>query len=367
MRLPALTAALIGLVGSLAACDFTPTLDVPLPDFEPALTINGVLAADSTVEVRVTEALDPYAPATPFVIDTLDTGDVVIYNRRGGFDIPRGATVDLFRDGVLAGALRLEPRLCDSNDRYNEPDPTPDLRCGAFVSDVVVEPGRTYTVRASAPGFPPAEATVTVPERVEVSLVAGEPTSTPVPGWTRVDRDLTLTLRDPPGPGDRYALMAVSGPFTREYEQRGQCVDEACTETRDTTVTLHYPYFRFGYTTSDPVLLTGARTIPTNGIDFVTFTDEVFDGETRSFEIQVRDFNNPDSDRANEGPVLEAVWLVAVDAETFGAYQIAWFGYPAGEDFNPFQEPIDLPSNVVGGYGLLGAVTINEARLPDAP
>ena len=357
MRRPSLALLVAVLVGMLGGCDFSPTLDVPLPDFEPALTINGVLAADSTAEVRVTATKDPYL--SPYAgPDT--AGGVVAYRPSDRFVVPDGAAVELFVDGAPAGALRLEPRLCDSNARFNEPDPTPEARCGAFVSDVVVEPGRTYTVRASAPGFPDAEATVTVPERVGVAVTAGEPTSTPVPGWTRIDRDLTVTFDDPPGVGDRYALMAVSGPFAREYGQVGRCVDEACTETRDTTVTLHYPYFRFGYTTSDPVLLAGARTIPSSGVDFVTFTDDTFDGTARSLKITVRDFVDPDRDPA-EDPGLRSVWLVAVDAETFGAYQVAWFGYPAGEDSNPFQEPIDLPSNVEGGYGLLGAVTINEA------
>lgn len=329
---------LLVLAGTMAACDFSPTLDVPLPEFEPALTITGVLAADSTVEIRVTETLDPYAP---------DGG-------LGGFEAPEGTTVGLWRDGASAGSLRLDPNLCRFAESY-DPGTPPEARCGVFVSDTVVEPGRTYTVRASAPGFPSAEATVTVPARVPITLVAGEPTSTPVPTGTRVDRDLTVTFRDPPGLGDRYALLVMGEPFS-EDQVESRCVDEACTATRDTTVTYTYQ-FQLGYTTSDPVLIAGARVPPSSGPSFVTFTDETFDGTTRPFDVRVRSFGSPD----REASAPEAVWLVAVDAETFGAYQIAWFGYPAGDELNPFQEPLNLPSNVEGGYGLLGAVTINAA------
>ena len=129
----ALLAAL--LAGALGGCDFTPTLDVPVPDFEPALTISGVLAADSTVEVRITTAADPYA-------------------RFGqGFVVPDGATATLLRDGADAGPLRVESRPCRYNSGYVTPD-TPPCTEPVFVSDVVTEPGVTYTVRARAPVRP---------------------------------------------------------------------------------------------------------------------------------------------------------------------------------------------------------------------
>ncbi|WP_420455299.1 DUF4249 domain-containing protein [Rubrivirga sp.] len=345
MRRPSLILLAAVLAGTLGACDFTPTLDVPLPDFEPALTLNGVLAADSTVEVRITAAADPYGR----------------YPDDGLFEIPQGTVAELFRDGASLGPLRLASAECPDYSKPVDPVAGPvTVECGAFISDVVVEPGATYTLRASAPGYPAAEATVTVPGRVPVTLDVGPPVEAEVPGWIRVDRDVAVSFRDPAGLGDRYALMAVSGPWT--YTDTYQTCDRGGVSCSDTTVHYRVPHTRFTYTTSDPVLLAGARTIPTNGISFATFTDEVFDGEARSLKVRVHDLIHPDR---REEPEFEAVWLVAVDAETFGAYQIAWFGYPAGEDFNPFQEPIDLPSNVVGGYGLLGAVTVNAAPVPE--
>ena len=49
--MPRLPLAALAVSLALSGCDFTPTLDVAVPDFAPALTVNGVLAADSTVEV----------------------------------------------------------------------------------------------------------------------------------------------------------------------------------------------------------------------------------------------------------------------------------------------------------------------------
>ncbi len=341
-RLPLAALAAL-LTSALAGCDFTPTLDVPLPEFAPALTINGVLAADSTVEVRITAAADPYGR----------------YRDDGVFDVPEGAVVELLHDGAPAGPLRLASRACEDYSFYTPDQEFPTYECGAFVSDVVVEAGATYTVRASAPGFPPAEATVAVPARVAATVAVGASVEQPIPNGTRLDTDLTVTFQDPPGLGDRYALVVVSGPYSYVWEERGWCVDRTCTEVRDTSYTVFLDRIPLGYTTTDPVLLAGARAVPSSGINFITFTDESFDGAARSFPLRVQQYQyNGPNDR--ERAPLAGVWLAAVDDRTFGAYQITWFS--GGED-NPFAEPADLPSNVVGGYGLLGAVTITEALI----
>ena len=334
---------------ALAACDFTPTLDVPLPEFGPALTINGVLAADSTVEVRVTTAADPYGRY-----------------RRDAFDVPEGAAVMLLRDGAAVGPLRLASERCEDHSRLASPDaPPPTYECGSFVSDVVVEAGRTYTVRASAPDFPDAEATVTVPARVPVTATAGPTAESPLPNdGRRFDTDLTATFRDPPGPGERYGLLVIGEPYSLQSGVT-ECSDDVCTFVPDSTETAYYVANpAVGYTTTDPVLLAGARAVPSTGISFISFSDETFDGERRTLALRAQQFWYPSYTRDGPPRPPVAVWLVAADATTFGAYQIAWFS--GGVD-NPFAEPVDLPSNVVGGYGLLGAVTINEARLPDAP
>jgi len=47
-------------------------------------------------------------------------------------------------------------------------------------------------------------------------------------------------------------------------------------------------------------------------------------------------------------------------AELYDAYQITNFEL----DDNPFAEPADLPLNVEGGYGRVGAVATTEIRFP---
>lgn len=238
------------------------------------------------------------------------------------------------------------------------------------MSDVVTEAGATYTLRAAPPGFPPVEATVTVPARVPVAGEVGDPRQTEVPpvdggtGYTLIERDVTLSFRDPSGPGDRYALSVSGGPWSYD-DTRPICSGPDPSTCRDSTITYRFPGSQFGYRTSDPVLLAAARTPPSNGFSFITFTDEAFEGADRSFSLTVSYARYEEEEEGSFSanyPDPKDVWLTAVDADTFGAYQVAWFGFPLGDD-NPLQEPIDLPSNVQGGYGLLGAVTINAAPL----
>lgn len=339
------------LAGALAGCDFSPALDVPLPEFEPALTVNGVLAADSTVELRVTATRDPY-------VTTRSDG---LYVPRDRFFVPDGTTVELFRDGAPLGPLRLDSVACNSNDPYTDPTDVPQAECGSFVSDIVVEAGATYTLRATAPGYPAVEATVTVPPRVPVALEVAPTTVGSTPGWTLVERDLRVSVRDPAGLGDRYALAAVTGPRSQTRTPGTWCEESGCTHS-DSTFLMPLPRAQLTFTTADPVLLAAARAVPSIPLDLVMFSDDTFDGAARTFEIRVRQYVNPEREDPMSDLDLEAVWLIALDAATYDAYQVFVAEERAGAD-NPFAEPADLPSNVTGGYGILGAVTINAVRV----
>ncbi|MEM0963159.1 MAG: DUF4249 domain-containing protein [Bacteroidota bacterium] len=334
-----LTLALLAVAaGTLGACDFTPTLDIPLPDFEPALTINGTLVADSAATVRVTMADDPYAPAG-------------VYEPR--FEVPSGTVVELLREESPVAVFRLDSKTCEGYNPYSSARQT--YECGSFVSDVVIEAGATYTVRASAPGLPDAEATVTVPRRVPVTVYIGESAESPLANeGKRLDTNVSLTIDDLGGQ-QQYGLLVVREPFTTEYTV--QVCDDNRSPCRDSVVVQRFEPATVGYTTTDPVLLAGARTVPSTGVGFISFTDETFNGDRRTFDVRAQQFWYPSYQTDEPDPPI-GVWLVAADPTTFGAYQIAWF---SGGEGNPFAEPVDLPSNVTGGYGILGAYAITKA------
>lgn len=312
---------------SLAACDFTPTLDIDTPDFVPGLTVRSVLVADSTVVVYLDESWDPYQ-------------DRPAGNRTSEPEtIP--AVVTLSRNGVVIETLTVRAEEC--YDWGPDPDTTPSpeaYECGPYVGVVPVEAGATYTVRAEAEGWPVVEGTVTVPRRPTLDVV--EETAE-----ADDNRRFRVRLSDPAGLGDRYGLTLYS------YATVGYgviCENGVC---RDTTFAIQDPdFYPLSFDTSDPVILSAAAEIAGSGISFASFPDDTFDGREKTFTISP-------SGRYAQGYRNSRlrVQVAALSADLYDAYRISYFS--GGQD-NPFAEPVNLPTNVVGGYGMVGAVTLAE-------
>lgn len=329
MRFSLLVAALVLVSG----CDFQPTLDIETPEYHPALALTAILFADSTARIRVTESRDPYAPRPG--------------SRRTKYAVLTTATVTLARDGGPSETLAFRSRPCSPGlVGYDGADVG---ECGDYTSAAPLQGGATYTVRAEAPGAPPATATVTIPARV--SMTATRERGTPSSG---LDTDrLTIRFRDMPGRGQFYALDALLG---NEVTRGRVCTRTPPVTCRDTTYTS--PYVRqTSFSTQDPVLIVGLRGVPGN-TNVVTFTDELFDGQERPFTIEALVYGGGGDEVR---PAKRTVRLTSITEALYDAYQQAY--YSLGEE-NPFQEPSDLPSNVTGGYGLVGAAAVTEVVFP---
>ena len=329
-RLALLAGLLVAAGLAAAGCDFAPALDIPTPAFDNGITVNAVLFADSTVVVRVTRARDPYAQQT------------------GGsyaFATVADAMLTLARDGGPTETLRYVPQPCQTGYDPRTQQPTVG-ECGVYVSAVPVAAGGAYTLRAEAPGQPAAEARVRVPLRPPV-------VGTVEPGPTRenlaTDR-VTLRITDAPGAGQWYGIDVTQ---TFEYvSNQPVCTPTGC---RDSTYTVRYTG-QNSFATSDAVLLAALRGLPGTAT-FVTFSDALFDGQTRAFTLDALRYTTVPSD----GSVRRTARLIAFDRPLVAAYEQAYFSLGEG---NPFQEPQDPVSNVAGGYGLVGAAAITEVPLP---
>ena len=323
--------ALLLALLAVAGCDFTPTLDIETPPYEAGLVLRSVLVVDSVALVRVGESWDSYE------------------GRFTRGQVPEGtpdADLALYRDGRFVETLTLRPDSCAVSGVPSDPETglTPFIPCGPYVGTVPVEAGATYTLRGEAEGLPPVEATVTVPRRPTLAVVE-EPTA------PHEDRRFRMTIGDPSGRGDLYGLSLY------QYLTRGYgtvCQNGVC---RDTTYAIDNPgFFQIAYDTTDPVLLASSREVANSGIRFASFTDETFDGRTKTFTIAPSSrYASEDTDQGLR------VQLAALSGDVYDVYQITYFG---GGDDNPFAEPINLPSNVVGGYGLVGALALAEVTIP---
>ena len=328
--------ALVVLGG--AGCDFTPALDIETPAHEPAVVLRAVLTDGRPPQVRVSVSRDPYAEGErerSYQAQPTDLGGRLTLTRAGG-----AVEVLEARSQTCYERRRTE---CDpETGRTVEVEAVGAFECGLFEGRTRVEAGATYTLRAEVPGLPPAEATVTVPPRPDV---AAEDRGGVDAG---AGRALAVRLRDAPGPS-RYGLTTL-----HEVDRYRTSVCRVGGR-RDTVVALRDPWLsRTPFATADPFLTAAARAAG-GALDFVSFDDATFEGGEKTVTLATP----PPTAFGATGAVR--VEVAALSAELYEAYQITAF---ALDPDNPFAEPIDLPSNVVGGYGRVGAVSVGHVTLP---
>lgn len=329
MRTTVCSLAVLVAASGLAACDFTPTLDIETPEYEAGVAVRGFLVADSVTVIRLSESWNPYE------------GRLSNNRRYRPETIP--AVVTLLRGGDVVEVLTVQSETCEDYGEYDptNPNPLPTFyECGPYGGTVPIEAGATYTLRVETADLPTAEATVVVPRRPSLD-VAEEA------GGADAPRRFRVRLGDPPGAGDLYGLSLLRTDqvfYSYECDENGVC--------RDTTfVTPGVGRFLTSFETSDPVLVAAAREFDEN-ITFASFPDDTFEGSEKTFTI---------SPSRNYGEATEGGFIVqvaALSADIYDTYQISYFG---GGDDNPFAEPANLPSNVEGGYGLVGGVALAEA------
>ncbi len=304
------------------------------------VVLRSVLSAGAEPTVRMSVSRDPYGVQPP---------------DRPPSPTPTDAFVTLQRDGQAPEQLHVRPQtcygtvasVCNAGTGLTETTRQDPFECGPFVSPLPVESGATYTLRAERPGLPPAQATVTVPQRAEL-VVTEEPSADPA------SRTLRVRLVDVAGAGTRFALVVQ-----REFDGFTTSIC-ALGGPRDTTIALGTPgHYETRFGTTDPVLLAGARE-PGDALQFVTFTDDSFEGGMHEFTLVV-----PTDDlSATVSPTGRlSVQLAVLSEVLYEAYQISYFSLG---DYNPFAEPINLPSNVEGGLGRLGAAALSRVTV-DSP
>lgn len=336
-RLALISAVLVAILA--VGCDVSAPLDIETPAYESGVVVRATLAAGAAPTVRLSLSRDPYGPDP---------------EQRLPSATPDGATVTLWRDGALVETLAARPQTCYARreSRCNPDTGRPELtleegafECGAFGGTLPIEPGATYTVRAEVPGHPPAEATVTVPTATTVTA-----TETTAPGAET--RRLTVQVADLPGDGTRFGLVVF-----RSFDRYTGAVC-AVGGPRDSTVVLGYTArYATHFGTADAVL-TATGTPPPAGFRLATFTDAAFAGGTATLAVDVPREGTVASLGTTGGLTVQ----VAVLSETlYDAFRAA-AEMPLGD--NPFTEPANLPSNVAGGYGRLGAVALTEAAVP---
>ena len=318
---------------------------------EPAVVLRAVLTDGRPALVRVSVSRDPYAEperAASYQGQPTRLDGRVTLTRAGG-------AAEALVPQLLTCYARRRTACDPETGRTVEVEAVGAFECGRYEGRARVEAGATYTLRAEVPGLPPAEATVTVPPRPDLAVEdrggAGAQPAGAQPAGAQpagAGRLLAVRLRDTPGPS-RYGLTVL--------HEVDRFRTSACRVggARDTVVVLREPWLsRTPFATDDP-FLTGAARAAGGALDFVSFDDATFAGGEKTFTLAAP----PPTAFGATGAVR--VEVAALSEELFEAYQITAF---ALDPDNPFAEPIDLPSNVVGGYGRVGAVATAHVTVP---
>jgi hypothetical protein len=304
---------LVGLVWLSAGCDFQRTVNVDGPEHASRLVVNSELVPGRPWRVDVSRSVGAFRPGNP-EDSTFTVTD---------------ATVTVLRDGEKLG--RLQP---DSLDQYS-------------TRQFVPAPGKQYTVRAEAPDRGTATATDRIPRMPPVRLAIGDE------GIAHFD--LRLTIEDPADTSNYYQIDVRKLRFYR---------DSSGVEVYERT-----RYFR----TRDPSIVNEMRQV-VEDVDEpnvyrghqATFTDVLFGGTTHSISLRVPDRIPPRDDDGDGYPRVEYVLYVSALSEN--AYRFSHtrrlFQKTRG---NPFAEPVDVHSNVEGGYGIVAGRTTDTLRVEVTP
>ncbi len=298
--------SLLAMAFGTGGCDFQRTVDVEPPGHEPKLVLNGEIASGPSWRLDVSRSIGAFESGDPS-----DTTVTVT-----------DATVTAFEEGERQGQLRL-----DSLNQYSTRQFTP-------------EPGREYTVRVSAPEMDTVEATDRVPRMPQVRLET-EKTSGLVPN--DYNRALQFTIDDPPNTDNYYHIRLQKNGYSR---------DSTSIDTTGVTDV------RF-QTRNRPILDEMEQVLENNGQYYygrdATFTDVLFGGTRHTLRLLVGDGQGiylPDREEGDGYPRVEYILYVSVLSED--AYQFDRTKRIFEQaDGNPFAEPVDIHSNVEGGYGVV--------------
>ncbi len=281
-------------------CACETIVDVTPPPHEDRLVAQGFFTPDSLWVVRVTNTVGYSSPEAPGFVDD--------------------ATVEVWEEGHPRAQLA----WADSGTyAVTGSGPVMDTR---------------YTLRVSAPGYPPVEGSDVLP--LPVPVTAFNETVVHIGDSTVSRRQLTqieITLDDPPDVDNYYGLMVVQARWI-EDRTMGQVTP--------------LPPSLFIFESDDLALGESAFDFLNTEKTFYLeafFTDGLFNGSTYTLDFDIQyDTPNPIADVVVRRVL--AVVLLSVSEDFFRYWKTA--GRQALTNENPFAEPLRVHSNMTGGFGV---------------
>jgi hypothetical protein len=330
---------LLGALAALASCDTV--VEVPLPAHTPRLSLLYTLSNQRLT----TDYRQSFGGRSLYVSSSL--GTLATTPLQGRAD----ATVEL-RD---ASGQVVEQFEADTAGYRPPGSKYATYNYGPYtaVRGYVGRPGQAYTLRASAPGVAPLEATITLPapaviEAASASFVAKPQVvaSGPYPAIYDYYGQLSFAILDPAATTDYYAVYAqvldAAGQFWGNVYQ-----DYSLRNSTGPDVNLD----RFDLSSAYDVY----KVLP--------ISDGGRNGQRLAFSNPVGFYYGRPYNAQHPIPPPAYLELIvsSLPATTYTFYQSVQRFYDTNG--NPFAEPAPLRSNLPGGYGLFGGATDTHLRI----
>jgi hypothetical protein len=328
---------LLGLLALLASCETV--VNVPAPAHTPQLSLQYTLSNQP-----ITTEYNQY-----------------FYNR----NLYVSSSLSTLATTRLQGRIDATVELHDASGQVVEqfkPDTSAhrpiDYRYGSYlpVRGYVGQPGQAYTLRASAPGLPPLEATLTLPapatiDATSASFVAKPQVVAPGPYPFIYDYygQLSFAILDAAATTDYYTVYArVLDAAGRPWGYGNVYQDYSVRNTNGPDINLN----RFDLSSTYDVY----KILPVS--------DAGRNGQRISFSQPVGfSYSGPYNPQgpAIPPPVYLEIIVSSLPSATYEFYQSVQRYYDTNG--NPFAEPAPLRSNLLGGYGLFGGATDTKLRI----
>lgn len=209
------------------------------------------------------------------------------------------------------------------------------------------QPGRTYTLRASAPGVETVEATLTLPGQAVIETGSYVSSTPPSPNVRGTAGRLTCSILDNAATTDYYLAYA------RVLDRNGQYWG-----------TIQIDYSNSNGNNSDINLNRFRLSEGLTMYNQSTFSDAGGNGQriNLSSDVYMRYRGSYGPGGTYPEPGYIEVIVSSITPDTYRFYQSLQRYYDT--DGNPFAEPAPLVSNVRPGYGLFGGATDVTYRIP---
>jgi hypothetical protein len=196
--------------------------------------------------------------------------------------------------------------------------------------------GKKYTVKINAQGYPQAEASDYVPERVQIlSAVIKKEVSRDQ--WD-MDNYFSVTLRfKDPGKMENFYMFNMYGEADIEYEGE-----------------IHKQKFGSSFESFDPSIV-GPEYGYSAGSNGISFTDALFDGKEYEIKFFFRRWYNSE----NKQTYYFYLYNLSKAAHLYNLSSKM-----QGDDWgNPFAQPVQIFSNVSHGKGIFGGINYDVFEL----